>query len=320
MLPDAAAQCEIQKILPAEVGAGDLFGVPLGATQDVLVLGSRGDDDLGESAGAAYVFVRSPSGWVESQKLHGSDSVAGDEFGATGALAGDVLVIGAHHDDDLGSSSGSVYVFERQPAGWVQTDKLMPLDGAAGDEFAESVAIDGDTLAVGAWLESHGGIKSGAAYVFQRMGGVFQETAKLVPSDGQSGDGFGETIAISGSTVLVCSEEHAAQRGAIYAYELGLTGWEETKLAASDAAIGDEFGTSAAIDGDLAVVAASKDDDGGLDSGSVYVFSRTAPGTWIQTAKLLPADIAPNDDFGNPVDMDGTATFASNATPLTLLP
>ena len=287
----SAAQCEVQKIL---------VGTPGAAGKDVLFVRSAGDSGAGSYAGACYVFERSGTGWVQVQKLIGSDTTTGDGFGNNVSLSGDTAVITAPNDDDLGSESGSAYVFERQPTGWVQTDKLIALDGSANDQFGTSVAIDGDTIAVGAWTAPYGGVQSGAAYVFQRVDGVWGQTAKLGPSDGHAGDGFGESIDLSGTTVLVASEENANQKGAAYVYDLGPSGWQETaKVVPSDAIAGDEFGTSVGLDGNLAVISAGKDDDG-VDSGSGYVFD-LLPGGWQQAQKLLPSDGEPSHYFGNSV-------------------
>lgn len=227
LLQAASAQCEVQKIL---------MGTPGAAGKDVLFVKAGGDGEAGPGAGACYVFQRSEKGWVQAQKLIGSDTTAGDAFGNNVGLSGDTAVVTAPNDDDHGSNSGSVYVFERQPTGWVQTAKLTALDGTASDEFGTSVAIDGDIIAVGAWTAPYGGAQTGAAYVFERTGGLWQQTAKLGPSDGHSGDGFGESIDVSGTTVLVASEENAGQgRGLrLRPWPFGLAGNGEDRACRRD--------------------------------------------------------------------------------------
>ena len=97
------------------------------------------------------------SGWTQVAKLTADDGAANDWFGGSVSIDGDTMVIGAHHDDDKGSGSGSAYVFTRDTAGdlasgWTQVAKLTASDGAVNDFFGYSVSIDGDTMVIGAYL------------------------------------------------------------------------------------------------------------------------------------------------------------------------
>jgi hypothetical protein len=161
--------------------AFDHFGSAIAISGDTLVVGAP-DDDLpgGLHEGSAYVFVRSGNGWIEQQKLRASDPAAGALFGASVAIQGDTLVVGA---PDPGLSSGAAYVFVRSGSTWVEQQKLA---GFGGD-FGDSVALWGNSLVVGAWGEFVGG----AAYVFVRSGTVWTQQQRLVAFDGSQGDGFG---------------------------------------------------------------------------------------------------------------------------------
>ena len=150
----------------------------------------------------------------------------------------------------------------------------MASDAATGDNFC-SVAIDGNTIVVGAYQDDSGG--SGSAYVLRTSdgGATYVEVAKLTAADASSDDSFGWSVAISGETVVVGAYRKEAHRGAAYVYrpsDDGATYSQVAKLVPADAANIDKVGWSVAIDGGTVVVGAPEDDDGGSESGSAYVF------------------------------------------------
>ena len=102
-------------------------------------------------------------------KLTAEDAAAVDRFGYSVSIYGDTIAIGAYGDDDMGSSSGSVYVFIRNGITWSQQSKLTADDGAASDHFGWSVSIYGDTIAAGAYLDDDMGSESGSVYIFSRI-------------------------------------------------------------------------------------------------------------------------------------------------------
>ena len=153
---------------------------------DTVVVGAKWDDDDGDKSGSAYIFEKPSTGWAdmnETAKLTADDPDTGDLFGTGVAIDGETVVIGAEGDDDNGSTSGSVYVFEKE-AGWItgssnQVAKLTASDGAAWDRLGHSVAIYGDTVVAGA--KDHD--VHGAAYVFEKPGADWSdrtENAKLI--------------------------------------------------------------------------------------------------------------------------------------------
>ena len=109
--PPAAAQCELDKLLASDGAVGERFGFSVSISGDVAVLGAKYDDDNGELSGSAYVFRRNGLSWVEEAKLTASDGALNDQLGVSVSICGDVIVVGAHGDDDNGSFSGSAYVF-----------------------------------------------------------------------------------------------------------------------------------------------------------------------------------------------------------------
>ena len=170
---------EVKKLTASDAQAGDEFGFRVAVSGDTALVGARGEDAGGSSAGAAYVFGRDQGGvgnWGEVKKLTASDAQAGDEFGYGVAVSGDTAVVGALFEDTGGDGDGAAYVFVRDQGGvgnWGEVKKLTALDAQGGDEFGLGVAVSGDTAVVGARLEDTGGDGDGAAYVFGRdQGGV----------------------------------------------------------------------------------------------------------------------------------------------------
>ena len=196
-------------------------------------------------------------------------------------------------------------LFNTLSAGQVvnETAKLLPSDGAGGDNFGDSVAISGTTAVVGASGDGDNGIASGSAYLFDTITG--QQIAKLLPSDGTAGDFFGGSVAISGTTAVVGAYgdgDNGVYSGSAYLFDT-ITGQQIAKLLPSDGAEQDQFGGSVAISGTTAVVGAYWDDDNGDYSGSAYLFDTL---TGQQIAKLLPTDGAAEDLFGYSVAISGT--------------
>ena len=205
--------------------------------------------------------------------------------------------------------AGAAYPLDIDP--WFQQAKLTAPDAAGGDRFGVSVAVSGDTAVVGAnAADTPAGSNAGSAYVFVRSAGTWALQAKLTPADAGAADNFGISVAISGDTAVVGAylddTPAGTNAGSAYVFVRSAGTWaQQQKLAASDAATSDFFGISVAVSGDTAVVGAYLDDTpAGIDSGSAYVFVRSA-GTWAQQQKLTAADTAANDSFGVSVAVSG---------------
>ncbi|UCE59025.1 MAG: hypothetical protein JSU63_16470, partial [Phycisphaerales bacterium] len=152
------------KLVAPDAAAEDHFGKSVDIDGDTVVGGAYADDGW---LGSAYVFVRSGSSWSHQAKLLAGDGAAGDSFGWSVAIEADTIVVGADSDDDSGDSSGSAYVFVRSDSSWSEEAKLLASDGAAGDFFGRSVALDDNTAVVGAPYDADHGPDSGSAYVYE---------------------------------------------------------------------------------------------------------------------------------------------------------
>lgn len=248
---------------------------------------------------AVAFATAAPAAGLE-QTLTAPDGVAGNELSAV-AVDGDAIVLGSPGAD---GSRGVAYVFTRSGDGWANTARLTASDRASGDLFGGSVAIDGDTIVVGAYGDASA---RGAVYTFARTGPFLRtETAKLTASDGTASDALGGGVSIDGDTIVA----GAGNDGAGSAYTFASVGpavrTETAKLTASDGLNGDDLGTSTAIDGDTIVVGAPMDQIGGnAFQGSAYTFTRTGPAARTQTAKLTASAGSVGDFLGLSVAIDG---------------
>lgn len=214
---------EQAKLSNDSVESFEYFGWGVSIFNNYVAIGAYNNDENGNNAGAAYIFVRSGNSWAQQAKLLASDGAMGDEFGNSIALHGDHVVVGARKDDDRGQNSGSAYVFKRNGSTWVQQAKLVASDGSADDEFGTSVSIYGDDIVVGSPRDNLGSnFPKGSAYIYSRNGSSWNQQAKLGITKVIFDVGFlGDSVAISDSHVVVSNfvdDGDFLQQGAVYFY------------------------------------------------------------------------------------------------------
>jgi hypothetical protein len=290
-----------------EADAGE-FSLTFTASDGVNIATSASEFSL--------AFSRDWSAGAQQAKLLASDAEAGDTFGASVSLSddGNTVIVGADGEGTGGSGAGAAYIFTRSGTTWSQQAKLMASDAEAGDDFGDAVSIsgDGNTVIVAADGEDTGGSGAGAAYIFTRSGTTWSQQAKLMASDKQSGDNFGKAVSISnnGNTVIVSANGEDTlytNAGSAYIFTRSGTTWtQEAKIQASNAANGVGFGDSVSIsdDGNTSLVGASGEDTGGLNVGSVYIYTRSGT-TWSQEAMIQASDKQSGDSFGKYVSISG---------------
>lgn len=291
---------QMAKLVADDGDGGDAFGYSVALSGDTAVVGApRDEDPNGGKAGSAYVFSRASGEWRQTAKLVASGGESEDRFGRAVALDGDTAVVGAY---GTGPGAGAAYVFSGGESWSQETDLGTAVDLERNDGFGWDVAIDGDTALVGAGGD---GQFAGAAYVFARSEGAWTRTARL-SGDGDQNDFFGTAVALSGDTALVGSPDddtNGTDAGAAYAFGGAGGSWtRQSKVTAGDA--DDNFGESVAVDGDLALVGAFRDEDpNGTFSGSAYAYARAGT-TWHRGPKLVAADGDSYDTFGVSVALD----------------
>jgi hypothetical protein len=217
------------------------------------------------------------------------------------------LVVGAQFADAHGNDAGLAYVFERRNESWHRVAVLSADDATPGDQFGHTVSVSGRTIVVGARLQDSRGRDAGAAYIFERRDGTWEQVKKLTTSDGAAGDLFGRGSLDNDAMIVSAdlNDDRGNAAGKAYAFENRGGMWTEVAdISATDGAAGDEFGVSLALSGETAIFGALGADSHGDDSGAAYVFERR-DGTWVQVARLMARDAAAKHWFGFSVAAGG---------------
>jgi hypothetical protein len=302
----------LQKELTAADGvAGDQFGSSVSINGNTLVVAAPGRQVGSNSQqGAAYVFTRAGSAWTQQgPDLVSGDGLGSDGFGSAVAVKGSTVVIGAADHPVSGTLvQGAVYVFGLQGGAWTQEQELT-VSGTFS--FGKSVAVDGNTIVVGAsgtLIGSH--TFQGAAYVFALAGGSWTEQQQLTSQDGASSDNFGDSVAISGGTILIGAPSHQqvnqidlptgagylfVRNGGLWTQQEELTG----ALQSPGGTATDGFGTSVGLSGNTAVI--------GAPNADPLYHAQQGAATFLLTGQqeVTAADGAANDGFGQSVAIDG---------------
>ncbi len=348
----------------------DLFGTSVAVHGNTLVVGAPGEDSNAKgvngnqsdngatNSGAVYVFVRDAvmGTWSQQAYIKASNAESLDVFGAIVAISGDTLAVGApfensnangvngDENDNGATDAGAVYVFVRSGATWTQEAYVKAANSGDQDKFGASIAIFGDTLAVGATDEdsnttginpaaNDNAFEAGAAYVFVRSAGVWTQQAFVKASNADTGDRFGSAVALGADILVVGAKDEdsnavgvggdqandaTTDSGAVYVFRrIGTTWAQEGYLKASNTYFFDYFGSSVTISGDTLAVGSFRENgsSNGLngdeqnidatDSGAVYLFSHRPDG-WKQYAYLKAPNSDAGDEFGKSIAISGS--------------
>lgn len=309
-----------QRLVAEPVSEAGRFGVSVAIEGDLLAVGASTDSTVSPDAGAVYRFRREGSAWVPTGRVAPAGLLSGDFFGYSVALDGGIMAAGAWGDDTLGAFAGAAYVLEKSTDGsevWIPKSKLVAPDGAITDFFGVTVALDGDTLAVGAPLvDTDGLVDRGAVYLYRRVGpdGEWAYLRTVLADDPDPEAQFGFSVAMDGGLLAVGATAADAQgenSGAVYLFGRDQGGPDQwglvKKLAGSDVDQRDVFGSAVAVDGDRVAAGASSRNRGGVFSGAVFVFERDEGGSdnWGQTATFGPTTPENTQKFGGAVALMG---------------
>ncbi|GAB6038496.1 hypothetical protein JCM15519_30550 [Fundidesulfovibrio butyratiphilus] len=284
-----------QELTASDGVRAERFGTSVDIDGDTIIVGAyyhKVGDNIGQ--GAAYVFVRSASTWTETAELTASDGRARDYFGASVAIDGDTIVVGAYqHAVDDHTTQGAAYVFVGSGSTWTQQAKLLSDDGASADNFGIGVAIDGDTVVVGAYHHNVGDASNqGEAYVYTRTSETWSQQAKLTASDGKADASFGYSVAIDGEYVMVGANCMDGTKGAAYLYKRdAASSWIQIQELTSSVTA--SLGNSVAISEHVIIVGAPRLTIGDNSKvGALYVDDIPVTGITLDGAE---ADQALND-------------------------
>jgi len=297
------------KFYSSDIAQEDFFGFRVAVSGNTALISSYGDDDAGDFSGSVYVFERIGGVWTQVQKLVASDAATFDDFGFSLAIDGDYAVISSYLDDDFGNFSGSAYVFKRTAGVWTETQKLLPNAGAANQQFGFAVDIEGSQIIIGSRNDGTSVSFGGAAYIYERTGGTWAQTAKIKPSDNTANKVFGSAVSISQGIVLVGAlgdNAGASSSGAAYVFEKVGVNWTQKAKLKTDTIVANEyFGYSVDNIGKKLIIGAYRGKNATFSAnGSAFIFDGTS-GSYVQTQKLTATDGALNDYFGIHVAMSG---------------
>jgi Ca2+-binding RTX toxin-like protein len=309
---------QVEQFLPGDWDTSGYTAFRYGSAVDIdgdrFVVGAQVASARGTS-GAVYVYDKVPGGWSET-KLYPSDGSSGDLFGNEVALDGDRLVVGAPQVDDPEYLAGQAYVFEFSGGSWTETAILSASDGTSYDKFGSSVAVDGDTILVGAegWGPSATD-ERGKVYVFTQVGSDWVESSLPADPAPVDGDLFGNNVALDGDLAVVGAPQdwvgfYQNYHGSAFVFERNSGVWSQDAIL-----IGPEpdlgypswiehtFGTGVDVQAGILVVGASGQDvDGREDAGTAFRFSKES-GVW--TRSWLDPNAAAGSHAGGEVALDG---------------
>lgn len=217
---------ERAKLTASDGFAGDWFGAAVGIEGGTIVVGAPYEPTPWSQSpfkGAAYVFEEAAGAWSQTAKLLPAGAAADDHVGASVAISGERVVLGAPDHDDPVLDGGAVFVFDRTPAGWVEQAQLVAETPGGGYGFASTVALEGSRVVVGASSDFGASFSSGAAYVFREVADGWVQSAKLIVAETENGDQFAGAVALSGDTLLVGAmgdDDFGSFAGAAYALDL----------------------------------------------------------------------------------------------------
>lgn len=278
----------------------DHFGESVAVSNKTIVVGAPGTKT---NAGAVYIYVKGASGWptTPTMALTDPEATAGDDFGRSVAVSGKTILVGG---SDPSGAVGTAYIYAEGGSGWPSAPSFTIPDPAprADDEFGASVAVSGETAIVGAYAAKR---VAGSAYIYVdgKTGWPVKPTTALRDPSSRSGDEFGLSLGVSGSTALVSSPAKRSFRGEVYLYSK-TSAWQKTPTTKQKdpGAKGDEFGVSVAVSKSTAIVGSYG------ATGVAYLYLKKESG-WgaIPTTTLSDPAAKTGDEFGRTVAVSGTA-------------
>ena len=204
-----------ERFAPDVPGNFDGFGEAVALEGDVLVVGAPNRDGNASGDGVAFVFEHNGSNWEQAAMLYDPNGYWTDPFGHAVAISGGVIAAANYDDDDNAYEAGSVRLFEKQGGVWTQIAVLYECRGQGSIDMGVGLAMDGDTVVVGARGYNDTGTNDGAVMVFQRQADdSWPQVAHLSSEDILGGANLGFNVAIDGSTIIAGAPEQEVDDGA----------------------------------------------------------------------------------------------------------
>ncbi|MCA9961979.1 MAG: DUF11 domain-containing protein, partial [Anaerolineales bacterium] len=294
--------------------SGDKFASTISIDGDVAFIGEPLDNHIENNSGMAYVYTRSGDQWQPVSVLVGSNTYVNHEFGYAVAVEGDTAVIAARRGNTGNgvTNNGAIYIFENGGTTWTQQFILTGADSAAHDRFGTAVALDNNTIIVGASEDDDAGSASGSAYIFYWNGAAWQQQAKLTAADANAGDQFGIAVDVEGDTAVVGAwrdSDGGSARGSAYVFQRSGSTWTQVaKLTAATPVNGANYGNSVSVsDGVIAVGAMNEN-----WRGAVYLYTFDGA-NWVAHSVLRRTGAGANERFGSGVALENLVLAVGNA-------
>jgi uncharacterized repeat protein (TIGR01451 family) len=302
-----------QRLESPRAGGSAGFGTAIAIAADTLLVGAPGEPQHSR-VGVVHVFTRAGGSWNEARALVAANTgQAATGFGSSVAISASEAFVGAPTYD---SSSGFVSIYRGGGPSWSAEARLSAPGTSRDDRFSSSMAMDGDTLVIGAPGDDvPTGRGRGSAYVFVRTGGEWTLQQKITADDASPISAFGASVAVSGDTLAVSTAGrnfedigwHYLTGGRVYVFVRVGSTWRQQAVL-SVPAPDESFGFAIALDGDTLVAGVPHDDEGGVDAGSAYVFVRHGS-EWSFQQKLVDALPVPSANAGYAVALEGDSVF-----------
>ncbi len=287
---------------------GGYTGASVAMHGDLAVIGAPLGTGNDWATGVVLVYRNTNGTWNREAELIASDGLVGNMMGVCVDVSDDRIVAGAWFEDSAGTDAGCAYVFHHADGDWRQEAKLSASDAAPYDYFGRTVAIDADTIVVGAPLDDDLGESTGSAYVFRLTPTGWNESQKVLAPGSIGSDQFGLGLDLAGDLLAVGSPYSGNGRGLVHLYRYEPSGQvylHQQTLDDPDGVSEDYFGFEMAIDEQRLVVGAYRDDESGTDAGRVHSYEYDGT-NWVHAQELAPVgDDVAGDSFGVSIAMDG---------------
>lgn len=299
----------VTQLDPGEAINTVAYGYAVAVSGQRIAIGAPESPIAGPRRGSVHIFEKIGGTWTHTAKLTVDENQTDDYFGGSVDLSGDRLVVGAEGAHvGMGQVQGAAYVFFKGPSGWTLEDKLVGNDSTTFDNFAQSVAIEGDRVVVGCVGadngQGSGSFDGGAVYVFERSGNDWLQTAKLVAPVAFQNERLGRKVALSGDTVAAGTPgamvNGMQRRGAVDVFErIGGVWQHRSRVVASDGVAEEGLGQQGlALTADRLYVGNTGHFVDGQGMGSVYSYQRDTGGQWTQDSRFEAYDGVPGQSFG----------------------
>eukprot|EP01156_Anaeramoeba_ignava_P006116 Anaeramoba_ignava/a347796_407.p1 GENE.a347796_407~~a347796_407.p1 ORF type:complete len:726 (+),score=168.82 a347796_407:54-2231(+) len=305
------------ELTPSDGYQNYYFSSSLAMTEDVIVVGTqKGYNGYWIATGSVYIYRRTGNEWNEEAKLTPSDGQSDDLFGASVAIFGDFIAVGA---PDKNNKIGKVYTFQYNSSAWIQQQMITASDGIENDTFGSAIAFNDNLMvitAAGATYDLE--TASGKAYVFQNQSGTWVQSAILNSSEVAANGNFGGNVLIQNEIIFITANKDnvsgLTNAGKVYIYQYNITEWVQIQtLIADDAEANQAFATSIAIsDGILAVGSTNKKIGSYNTAGKVYLFIYNGT-EWVANVSLTADSPQAGELFGSSCVFMGNSTLVIGA-------